>query len=136
MVATLKIPSVKITGRVDNKTKTDLMAKAWLMLQTSQREGWGLAVIEAGDCGTPSVVYDVEGLRDSVCDKVTGLVVQPNITRLASATIELLSDRERLHDMSQRAMDHAKKFSWNETARKFDTLFAEYLTAGSHSPTI
>jgi glycosyltransferase involved in cell wall biosynthesis len=128
IVATLKIPNVQFTGRVDNKTKTDFMAKAWLLLQTSQREGWGLAVIEAGDCGTPSVVYDVEGLRDSVRDKVTGLVVQPNITRLASATIELLADKERLQGMSQRAMDYAKKFSWNETARKFDNLFARYLT--------
>jgi glycosyltransferase involved in cell wall biosynthesis len=126
MVATLKIPNVEFTGRVDNKTKNDFMAKAWLLLQTSQKEGWGLTVIEAGDCGTPSVAYDVEGLRESVRDKTTGLVVKPNIASLASAAIELLADKERLREMSQRAMAHAKSFSWNDTAAKFDTLLARY----------
>jgi glycosyltransferase involved in cell wall biosynthesis len=29
-------------------------------------EGWGLAVTEAAAMGTPSIAYDVPGLRDSV----------------------------------------------------------------------
>jgi glycosyltransferase involved in cell wall biosynthesis len=127
MVATLKIPNVEFTGRVDNKVKNDFLAKAWLLLQTSQKEGWGLTVIEAGDCGTPSVAYDVQGLCDSVRDKVTGLVVQPSIKRLASAATELLADKERLQGMSQRAMTYAKTFSWNKTAKEFDNLFTRYI---------
>ena len=49
------------------------MAEAHVLLMTSVREGWGLVVTEANACGTPAVVYNVPGLRDSVRNEETGL---------------------------------------------------------------
>ncbi len=54
------------------------MQKCHLLLVTSVKEGWGLVVTEANSQGTPAVVYDVDGLRDSVKDAVTGLVAGLN----------------------------------------------------------
>ena len=49
--------SVVRHGRVDEQTKADLLAQAWLMVLPSIREGWGIAVLEAAAVGVPTVAY-------------------------------------------------------------------------------
>jgi glycosyltransferase involved in cell wall biosynthesis len=51
---------------------------------TSVREGWGLVVDEAASVGTPSIGYDVDGLRDSVT-ATTGTLVAPHPQALGEA---------------------------------------------------
>jgi glycosyltransferase involved in cell wall biosynthesis len=59
---------------------------------TSAREGWGLVATEANACGTPAIVYDVPGLRYSVRNQFTGLVVEPEPARLTEASVRLATD--------------------------------------------
>jgi glycosyltransferase involved in cell wall biosynthesis len=66
---------VTVFGRVDEAEKVRLMAAAHLHIATSVREGWGLVVTEAAAVGTPTVAYDVPGLRDST--RAAGGVVVP-----------------------------------------------------------
>lgn len=68
--------SVEVLGRVDEVEKLDRMARAHLHVATSLREGWGLVVSEAAALGTPTVAYDVPGLRDSTT-AARGVVVPP-----------------------------------------------------------
>jgi len=79
-----------ICGRVDQAKKFELMARAHLSLATSVREGWGLTVSEAALCGTRTVAYDVDGLRDSVT-AAGGVLVEPAPGPLARATLEVLT---------------------------------------------
>jgi glycosyltransferase involved in cell wall biosynthesis len=64
--------SVKFLGRLPAADKHRYMAAVHALLMASVREGWGLVVTEANRCGTPAIVYDVPGLRDSVRDGKTG----------------------------------------------------------------
>jgi glycosyltransferase involved in cell wall biosynthesis len=57
---------VEFLGHVTDDEKRDRLARAHALLLTSVREGWGLVVTEAAEAGTPSVGYDVPGLRDSI----------------------------------------------------------------------
>lgn len=57
--------NVSVFGRVSEEEKTERMARAHLHVATSLREGWGLVVSEAAALGTPTLAYDVPGLRDS-----------------------------------------------------------------------
>jgi glycosyltransferase involved in cell wall biosynthesis len=91
---------VQFFGRVDESTKHDLMARAHVHLATSVREGWGLVVTEAAAFGTPTIAYDVPGLRDST-RAAGGVVVPPRPEALARWLVELLPTwqterRERL----------------------------------------
>ena len=52
-------------GRVSDKVKLERMQSASVLVSTSIKEGWGLIVSEANNLGTPCIVYDVDGLRDS-----------------------------------------------------------------------
>jgi glycosyltransferase involved in cell wall biosynthesis len=55
---------VTFMGFLSEKDKALEMAKAWVLLVPSSREGWGMIVPEANSVGTPVIGYDVSGLRD------------------------------------------------------------------------
>ena len=44
---------VRFAGALPEKSKDELLRNSHLLLHTSQREGWGLNVIEANAMGTP-----------------------------------------------------------------------------------
>lgn len=81
---------VRFFGRVDEARKRSLMARAHLLLVTSVREGWGLVVDEAAAMGTPSVGYDVPGIRDSVT-AAGGELVAANPAAMAAGVARLLA---------------------------------------------
>lgn len=53
-------------------TLGQLMGAADLHLFLTHREGFGNVAIEAAACGLPTLAYNVVGVRDSVCDGVSG----------------------------------------------------------------
>lgn len=109
--------SVQFCGRVSPAEKHRLMAEAHVLVMTSVREGWGLVVTEANACGTPAIVYDVPGLRDSVRNELTGLVVQPTPARLADAMLRLTGDPDLYSRMATEGKRWSGTFSFDEAAR-------------------
>lgn len=83
---------IEYLGPISEDQKRRLLSSCHLILVTSIKEGWGLIVTEAASQGTPAAVYDVDGLRDSVRDGVTGLVTASNPEALAAAIVRLLTD--------------------------------------------
>lgn len=69
-------PGVEFAGHVSEAEKHRLLCAAWLLLHPSAVEGWGLVVTEAAVRETPSVAFDVPGLRDSVVDGETGVLAR------------------------------------------------------------
>jgi glycosyltransferase involved in cell wall biosynthesis len=109
--------SVRFYGRVSSFEKHRLMAQADALLLTSVREGWGLVVTEANACGTPALVYDVPGLRDSVRNESTGLVVPPRPRNLSEAMIRLTSDEALYARFAAEGQRWSSAFSFDEAAR-------------------
>ena len=73
---------VEFMGRLPDREKMERLAKADVVVVTSVREGWGLVVTEAARVGTPTIAYDVPGLRDSV-KAAGGNLCSPNPQDLA-----------------------------------------------------
>ena len=90
----------------------------------SHNESFGLVALEAQACGTPVVATDVGGLRTTVRDGVSGLLV-PGHDPVAWASA---LDRavERRATLSRGAVAHAADFSWTSTAAG---LLATYRSA-------
>ena len=86
--------AVHFAGRVSEAEKAAILAASDVLVGTSVREGWGLTVSEAAARGTPSVVYDIPGFRDSVIDGRTGLLVPAHPQALADGIARLLDDSE------------------------------------------
>ena len=110
---------VKVLGHVGADEKYALMQKAHVLLVPGIREGWGQVVIEANAFGTPCVGYDINGLRDSIKDGETGLIVKCNPDRMAEATVKILKERELRYKFGKNALGWSKKFSWSSSVKKF-----------------
>ena len=114
-------------GYVDEATKAKLLRESWVFIITSEKEGWGVTVLEANACGTPCIAYDVPGLRDSIIDEETGILVKEdgNVENLAEAIIMVLEDDELREKLSKNALEYSKRFSWNTSADKFERVLME-----------
>jgi len=110
--------NVEFVGFADYPAKRELLAKSWVLAYPSPKEGWGLSVIEAGSCGTPTIASNSPGLRESVRDGKTGfLVPHGEIDAMAEKFGLVLRDSTLRNRLGQNAMEWAKNFSWESTAR-------------------
>lgn len=121
---------VRMLGFVDEREKVELLRRAWVHVLTSSKEGWGISNLEAAACATPSVVSDAPGLRESVVDGRTGILVpHGDVGSLADALERLLTDSQLRTTMAYEARAHAETFSWNATADAFEA-YLERVVAG------
>jgi len=68
--------TTEIRGSMSEEDKQRLLAEAWLLVHSSENEGWGMVFIEAAMFGTPALAFDVAGVRDAVLNRETGVLVQ------------------------------------------------------------
>jgi len=118
---------VRFFGWLPNAERRGLIEKSAGLVNPSVREGWGLNVVEANALGVPCVAYDVAGLRDSVKDGVTGLLVENgDVEALAEALIRVLQDDGLRRRLGENALKYAKQFSWDKTAEEFMKVLEGY----------
>ncbi len=104
---------------VSQEKKFDLLKRAWVLVHPSVKEGWGLTIIEAASQGTPSVSYDILGLRDSIIEGKTGLLVKnKNPEGLAEKINVLFNDKLLYNQMSNSAVLWSKNFSWKKSTQE------------------
>jgi glycosyltransferase involved in cell wall biosynthesis len=117
-------PGVEFAGRVSEAEKHRLLCAAWLLLHPSAVEGWGLVVTEAATRETPAIAFDVPGLRDSVVDGETGVLARGE-SSFAAAWCTLALSGHRRARMGAAAREHAARYRWNHTVRRFGAVAAE-----------
>lgn len=124
--------SVDIEGYVTAARKLELLAGAKALLQTSEKEGWGLTVIEAAELGTATIASAVPGLVDSVVDGVTGLLFPVRDAAACAERMErLYADQELRERLEIAARNHAVEFSWERAARETEALLQRIAGGGN-----
>jgi len=118
---------VTLHGHVDEQTKADLQAQAWVNAVPSVKEGWGLSVVEAGAHGTPSLAFaNAGGVAEAVRDGVTGVLVVGGQDEFTAALGALLDDGPRRSRLGNNARVHALRFGWDATV---DAVVAQLVEA-------
>lgn len=106
--------AVRFRGRVPEPEKNRLLGEAHFLVHPSQREGWGLNVIEANAMGTPALVYPVDGLVDSTIAGVTGLIAREETPEALARELEpVLQAPDRHEELRQRAWRRSFEFQWD-----------------------
>lgn len=114
--------SVRVLGRVDDGALVDAYRCADVALVPSLAvEGYGLVVLEAAACGTPSIVSDVGGLPEAAAALDPSLVIAGGDgaalrERLRGAARGELPDREATRR-------YAERFTWHAAAERHRELY-------------
>jgi glycosyltransferase involved in cell wall biosynthesis len=117
-------PGVVVTGRVSEEEKHRLLCSAWMLLHPAMIEGWGIVIVEAAIRGTPGVGFDVPGLRDSVIDGETGLLVRSE-GQFASAWASLALDHRKREALGRAARERALRLHWSAAVEGFAAVADE-----------
>ena len=112
--------SINYLGKVSIDKKLELMQKSHIICVTSVKEGWGIIVTEANSQGTPAIVYNVDGLRDSVKNNETGVICKNNTPKnLAENITELLNSQEKYQNLRINAWLWSKEINFKESYKDF-----------------
>jgi len=116
-------PRVRLLGRVPNDTLGALYRGADLFLMPNvpvedDMEGFGIVLLEAGQCGTPAVAARLEGIQDVIADGVNGHLVAPQSPdAFVDAIAAYRNDPEALDAAAQRALHYTEDtFGWPAVA--------------------
>lgn len=121
---------VEFKNHVTERRKYRLLTSSWIHVHPSVKEGFGLTVLEAAMSGTPTICFDVGGLKDVVLHKITGIVVaRQSAEDLMAAIAKLLSSSKNLKRLGQQAFRWSQKLpTWDAQTKKLEKLLTMLTT--------
>jgi len=114
-------PNVKFCGAVSDKKLTELYANCLGVISICINEDWGLVPLEAGASGKVVIGENAGGLKESVINGKTGLLLNEINPESIASTIDFLGDNKKLAiKMGQAARKNVKKFDWKVILPKLE----------------
>lgn len=111
-------------GALYNDDLARMYASADVFLTASRSETFGLTVLEAMASGTPSVIIDGNGIRDTVVHEETGFIASSVAEMLDYVTL-LRDDETLLAKMSQSAYKKCEDFSWETSIDNLNDILLQ-----------
>lgn len=111
---------VHFFGRIGDDEVKALYSQASICIIGSEKEGWGLVSMEAESYGCPVVAFSVPGIKDSVINGETGILVKfGDVSSMANALYSLANNREKLLEMGKNGIMRSQEYSWEECYNEF-----------------
>ncbi len=115
---------VKLLGKVSDEELKKIYHSSDIFIMPNipvpgDMEGFGIVAIEAGSAGLPVIASNLEGIKNSVIDKVTGYLAEPE------------NEKDYLRLIKQNDLDRRKilaeiisRYRWNTIAERYmETLY-------------
>jgi len=134
---------VTFVGEVADTERDELLDHAWAYIMLSRQppgwqagEGFGIAYIEAGAHGLPTIAGRAPGVTEAVQHDVTGLLVDPLDAREVAATaVRLLRDEALARRLGAGGRTRAEQLQWPEVvSRVHDVLEHSVRSHARHRP--
>ena len=116
---------ILFTGRVPDQDLVQIYNQAELFVYPSLFEGFGLPPLEAMSCGLPVIASDTSSLKEVIGDAGI-LVTAGDESKLKKQILHVLENEEIKEELKGKSLIRAKKFSWEETARKTLEIYHSY----------
>lgn len=99
-----------------------LFSEADMFLYPSQREGFGIPILEAMACGTPVITSNTSSMPEVGGN--AALYVSPfDVRNIAEQMLYLETHPEKCNEMIDAGLAHSKKFKWNNTAQNVLSVY-------------
>jgi glycosyltransferase involved in cell wall biosynthesis len=115
-----------VIGSVPAADRALLMSGALALLYPSFMEGFGFPPLEAMACGVP-VVASANSSIAEVCGDAALLVSPYRVSSIATALMELLTDRALAGRLVSRGYERAARYSWDKTAQRTLSVIVDSL---------
>ncbi len=110
------------------KNHENFLAVSDVLCLPSSSEGFGSIVIEAAALGVPSIGFDIVGLKDSIEDGYSGILVPfKDVNKFSEAMLSLYNDKEVLELMRHNARERVLKFFSADVVYSFQDQFYKSL---------
>lgn len=109
--------AVHFTGYVPFADLPAIYSLAEMFVFPSLYEGFGLPVVEAMACGTPTIIGRTSSLTE-IGGSAVSIVDPLDTTALGDAMVTLAHDRDRRRELSEAGLARAREFSWDRAARE------------------
>lgn len=114
---------VKFLGWVSEKKKAELLAKSWVFVTASEREGFGISALEAEMSGTPVVAFKVGGLAEAVRNNYSGFLVDfGNMQEFTNKVLLILTDSKLRNRFYKNSVEYSKRFDPKKAILKIDNI--------------
>lgn len=123
--------NVHFTGVLGGQDKLNIMKQATIGIAnlTETGETFGLSLIEFEALGIPVISFNYRGVRETVNNRKTGILVKKN--NLANETINLLQNEALIQAMSKNAEIFVRQsFDIKKIGMKWIELFYDLITEG------
>ncbi|TKJ34736.1 glycosyl transferase family 1 [bacterium (candidate division B38) B3_B38] len=118
---------VRFLGYVNKEELCCLYHLAELFAFPSFYEGFGLPPLEAMACGTPVIASNLSSLPEVLGD--AAVMVNPHqVEEIAEGMRQLIENIPLREELIRRGAQQVKKYSWEEAARRYLSLFAQIFT--------
>jgi glycosyltransferase involved in cell wall biosynthesis len=122
------IPDCFIHGFLSEEQMIDLLKSAWLFVLPSEREGSGIAALEAMAAGVPFLTLDYpNNAAKELCKFNCGSVVEPLESSIAQAIIQLFGNESMWKELSGNALKVAKMYDWDMITNQLEKFFRRVL---------
>jgi len=122
--------NVMFTGFVDQDGLIAYMKSSRVFVLPSEREGFGLVIIEANACKLPvvSIRHDRSAVRELVQDGVNGFLVStvsPN--EIANVMLRLIRDDELRARLAENGFEMSRKYAWSDISKNIIDTYKELI---------
>lgn len=109
-------------GYVPGEDLPYLYNSAYLFLNVSLREGFGIPILESMACGTPVITSNISAMPEVAGDR--GILVNPyDEGEIATKIVELENDPVEYASQVEYGLQRAKNFSWEKTAESMLAIY-------------
>ncbi|MEO0924334.1 MAG: glycosyltransferase family 1 protein [Cyanobacteria bacterium J06631_6] len=117
-------PYIDYLGKPSSEELVLFYNAADVLVAPSLYEGFGLTVLEAMACGTPTIVSNVSALPEVVGE--AGIQVEPmDVTVIAQAICQLQDNPVYRHNVREAGLAQVQQFSWRVAAQKLAQIYEE-----------
>jgi len=116
--ASTKCKNITFTGRLGVNKLSETVSKSWINLNFSIAEGFGISILEAASCGTPTIALDAYGVRETVEKYGFGIIIK-DMREFAYAFDEISHNIEK---WSGKVIKSSKRFTWDKCASEWASI--------------
>jgi glycosyltransferase involved in cell wall biosynthesis len=120
--------AVKFIPNVSDEEVVNWYRGASVLVMPSLVEGFGLPVLEAMACGTPVVTSDAGALVEITGDAAIHVPCMDD-DGYASAILKILNNPDVARGLSEKGLEHAKTFTWEDSAKQVIDVYQSVANA-------